>query len=133
MENWKLETAVNYWVKGQLENIGLVFNKDFRDESNFSEYMKRSLKGAAKTANKTNFGKPDFHIEGYEIPVVIEDKVNLKKLVAQTKDGIKNDDDSVKNFAVNGALYYARNMISSGGYKEVVAIVSQGIMKKMLP
>lgn len=122
MENWKLETAVNYWVKGQLENIGLVFNKDFRDESNFSEYMKRSLKGSAKTANKTNFGKPDFHIEGYEIPVVIEDKVNLKKLVAQTKDGIKNDDDSVKNFAVNGALYYARNMISSGGYKEVVAI-----------
>ena len=122
MENWKLETAVNYWVKGQLENIGLVFNKDFRDESNFSEYMKRSLKGSAKTANKTNFGKPDFHIEGYEIPVVIEDKVNLKKLISQTKDGIKNDDDSVKNFAVNGALYYARNMISSGGYKEVVAI-----------
>lgn len=122
MENWKLETAVNYWVKGQLENIGLVFNKDFRDESDFSEYMKRSLKGSAKTANKTNFGKPDFHIEGYEIPVVIEDKVNLKKLIAQTKDGIKNDDDSVKNFAVNGALYYARNMISSGGYKEVVAI-----------
>lgn len=84
--------------------------------------MKRSLKGSAKTANKTNFGKPDFHIEGYEIPVVIEDKVNLKKLISQTKDGIKNDDDSVKNFAVNGALYYARNMISSGGYKEVVAI-----------
>ncbi len=49
--------------------------------------MKRSLKGSAKTANKTNFGKPDFHIEGYEIPVVIEDKVNLKKTYCANQRG----------------------------------------------
>lgn len=31
-----------------------------------SAYLKEALKGAAKTQTKTNFGKPDFHIEKYK-------------------------------------------------------------------
>lgn len=90
-----------------------------------SDYMKEALKGAAKTKTKTNFGKPDFHIEKYrkrKVPVVIEDKLKLSKLVAETKDGVKFDENSIRANAVNGAIYYARRMIDSGSYQEVIAI-----------
>lgn len=126
--DWKLETDVNDWVKTQFHKIGLTKLKDYNEESGMSDYMKEALKGSAKTATKTNFGKPDFHIEKYTngnqaIPVIIENKYGIKKLLAETtKDGIKQDDNTVKGYAVNGALYYARNMIASGKYNEVIAI-----------
>ena len=83
-----------------------------------SDYMKEALQGAAKTENKTNFGKPDFHIEKYNIPIVIENKLYSKKLIAQKDALIKDDDKSIKDYAVNGAIYYSTNMIASGKYKE---------------
>lgn len=123
---WKLENDVNDWVKTQLTTLKLKKQQDYNQESAMSEYMKESLKGSAKTKNKTNFGKPDFHTEKYKIPVIIESKYTAKKLIAQTKEGIKFDEKSVRDFAVNGALHYARNMINSGKYTEVIAIGCAG-------
>lgn len=122
MENWTLESDVNDYVKKYLEKIGLKKHTDYNEESSMSDYMKEALQGAAKTENKTNFGKPDFHIEKYNIPIVIENKLYSKKLIAQKDALIKDDDKSIKDYAVNGAIYYATNMIASGKYKEVVAI-----------
>lgn len=119
---WTLEDDVNDYVKNRLENLGLKKLKDYNVESSMSDYMKEALRGSAKTKNKTNFGKPDFHIERYNIPVIFEDKLGIKKLIAKTKDGIKTDDKSISNFAVNGALYYATQMIDSDKYDEVIAI-----------
>lgn len=123
---WKLENDVNDWVKETLNHLGLKKLVDYNEESAMSEHLKEALKGSAKTQNKTHFGKPDFHIEKYGIPVIIENKLNLKKLISENKDGIKFDDKSVQNYAVNGALYYARNMIASGKYHEVIAIGCAG-------
>lgn len=120
--NWKLESDVNDWVKGEFTRLGLRKLTDYNEESAMSDYMKEALKGSAKTATKTNFGKPDFHVEKYRIPVIIEDKLGLKKLVAETKDGVKSDEASIKAYAVNGALNYARFMIASEKYSEVIAI-----------
>lgn len=122
MGNWTLESDVNDYVKKYLEKIGLKKHTDYNEESSMSDYMKEALQGAAKTENKTNFGKPDFHIEKYNIPIVIENKLYSKKLIAQKDVLIKDDDKSIKDYAVNGAIYYATNMIASGKYKEVVAI-----------
>lgn len=119
---WKLEDQVNDYVKKELENLGLVNQKRFNVESNMSGYMKEALKGSAKTKNKTNFGRPDLHIEGYSIPVVIENKLHTNKLIAETKSGLKMDDKSISNYAVNGAVYYAQKMIASNKYHEVIAI-----------
>lgn len=124
---WTLENDVNDFVKKSLENIGLEKHKDFNEESSMSDYLKEALKGSAKTKNKTNFGKPDFHIEKYKIkneiiPIVFEDKLHTNKLIAQNSDGIKDDDKSISFFAVNGAIYYATQMIASGKYNEVIAI-----------
>lgn len=119
---WRLEMDVNDWVKSQFLKMGLEKHKDFNEESAMSDYLKDALKGSAKTNNKSNFGKPDFHIEKYDVPVIIENKLSLKKLIARNKDGIKFDDKSISAFAVNGALHYARCMIASGKYKEVISI-----------
>lgn len=61
-------------------------------------------------------------MECYDIPVIIENKFGLKKLVAKDKDEMKFDDKSISGYAVNGALHYARSIIASGKYHEAVAI-----------
>lgn len=119
---WKLENDVNNFVQKSLENLGLRKLQDFNEESAMSDFMKEALKGAAKTKNKTNFGKPDFHCEKYSIPVIIENKLGLKKLISQSKNEIKFDEKSIADYAVNGALHYARQMIASEKYHDVVAI-----------
>lgn len=124
---YKLESDVNDFVKDKFKFLGLQKLKDYNEESGMSDYMKEALKGSAKTKSKTNFGKPDFHIEKYKIknipvPVVFEDKLGEKKLVAKKEGRIKDDDKSIQNYAVNGAIYYAKQMIASGKYKEVIAV-----------
>lgn len=75
---WTLEDDVNDWVKRQLENIGLVKNKTYTVESSMSPFMRESLKGSAKTENKSAFGKPDFQIEEYDVPVILKINYILK-------------------------------------------------------
>jgi len=123
LESYKLEEHLNDWVKVQFERLGLKNQKDYHTESAIPDYLKEALQGRAKTEKKTNFGKPDFSITKYkQAPIVIENKLGLKKLIEETKDGVKFDEKSVQNFAVNGALYYATGMIASGKYHEVIAI-----------
>ena len=122
---YKLEDHVNDWVKTQFDKLKLKNQKDYYTESAIPDYLKDALRGRAKTENKTNFGKPDFSLPHYrdpKAPVIIESKLGLQKLIAETKDGIKFDGKSITNYAVNGALYYATGMIASGKYHEVIAI-----------
>lgn len=130
IEKWKLEDDVNDYVKKELSRIGLKKLKDFNVESSMSDYMKDALKGSAKTKTKSNFGKPDFHVEKYNIPVIFEDKLGSKKLISINKDGIKEDDKSIRDYATNGAIYYATQIISSGKYKEAVAVGVAGDYKE---
>lgn len=123
---FKLESDVNDYVKKQLAILTLKKRVDYNEESAMSDYMKEALKGSAKTKNKSNFGKPDFHIEKYKIPVIIEDKLGVKYHQAVNKSGIRMDEKAVRDYAVNGAIYYAKNMIASKKYDEVVAIGVSG-------
>lgn len=126
IQKYKLESDVDDLVKAQLIGLGLQKHKDFNEQSAMSDYLKDALKGSAKTKNKTHFGKPDFHLENYRIPVIIENKLGLKKLKSETQSGLKFDERSIANFAVNGAIYYAQNMIASEKYHEVIAIGCAG-------
>ncbi len=81
-----LEEHVNDWVKKNFERLKLKNQTDYYTESAIPEYLKEALRGRAKTANKTNFGKPDFSLTKYNIPVVIENKLGLSKLISETKE-----------------------------------------------
>lgn len=122
MIKYRLEDDVNDYVKNILESLGLKKLQDYCVESQMSDYMKEALKGSAKTKNKTYFGKPDFTIEKYNVPVLIENKLGIKNLIFKSKEGIKNDEKSIREYAVNGALNYATSIISSGKYKKAVVI-----------
>lgn len=130
---YKLEEHVNDWVKSYFKKMKLKNQVDYYTESAIPDFLKDALKGRAKTKNKTNFGKPDFSLirknpnaKNENIPVLIENKLGSKKLIAETKDGIKFDEKSIQNFAVNGAIYYATGTIESGKYHEAVAIGISG-------
>ncbi len=125
-EKFKLELDVNDFVKKQLTEIGLKKLKDFNEETAMSAYMKEALKGSAKTKLKTGFGVPDLHIEKYQIPVIIENKLGSKYQITKNKAGIKLDDKSIKEYAVNGAIHYAQSMVASKKYNEVIAIGISG-------
>lgn len=123
---YTLEADVDDYVKKKLEELGLKKLVDYNEKTSMSEYMKTALKGAAKGESKKNFGVPDFHIEKYKLPIVIEDKLGFKRHIVETKQGIKMDEKSVKNYAVNGAIYYAKSMIASKKYTEAIAIGISG-------
>ncbi|MBN2866056.1 MAG: N-6 DNA methylase [Thiotrichales bacterium] len=120
--NYKIEDHVNDWVKARLTALGLKNQHDYYVESAMPAYLIESLNGRAKTENKTNFGKPDFSLTKYRVPVIIENKLSLKKLISESKEGIKSDPEAIKSYAVNGAIYYATGMIASGKYGEAIAI-----------
>jgi type I restriction enzyme M protein len=119
---YKIEDHVNDWVKNQFDKLNLKNQKDFYTESAIPIYLKEALKGRAKTEKKANFGKPDFSLTKYQLPVLIENKLGIQKLLAESKDGIKFDDKSISNYAVNGALYYATGIIASAKYHEAIAV-----------
>ena len=122
-QKYKLEEHVNDWVKHKFDKLKLRNQIDYYTESAIPDYLKEALRGRAKTENKTNFGKPDFSLTRYkQAPIIIENKFGLQKLIAESKDGIKLDERSIQNYAVNGALHYATGMIASGKYHEVIAI-----------
>ncbi len=122
VQKYQLEEHINDWVKAKFEKLGLRNQRDFYTESAIPNYLKDALEGRAKTENRTNFGKPDFSLTKYKIPIIIENKLGIKKLLIETKDGIKFDEKAIKDYAVNGALYYSTGIIASGKYHEAIAI-----------
>ncbi|ELX3458089.1 N-6 DNA methylase [Salmonella enterica] len=119
---WKIENDVDDFVRRKLESFGFVRHIDFFEKTSISDYMKKALKGGSKTVKKTGFGIPDFACSKYNIPIVIEDKFSLKKLINENKEGIRTDGNFAKDYAVNGAISYAQAMIDSGMYSEVIAV-----------
>ena len=133
MKNWTLEDNVNDWVKAEFARIKQT---NYTVESSMSPYLKEAIqKGVvlkrlsleeSGEKEKGKSWKPDFELETFDIPVLIENKLGISKLSATNGDKIKNDIKSVQNFAVNGAIHYAQCAIMSKKYSEVIAIGISG-------
>lgn len=129
MANWKLEDNVNDWVKSEFARIG---QKNYTVESAMSPHLKAALQAGVKLKRleleiegekeKGKSWKPDFELESFNIPVVIENKLGAGNLSAKKDGKVKRDIKSVQNFAVNGAIHYAQCAIMSKKYSEAVAI-----------
>lgn len=129
MISWKLEDNVNDWVKSEFARIG---QKNYTVESAMSVHLKTALQAGVKLKRleleiegekeKGKSWKPDFELEMFNIPVVIENKLGVNKLYAKKDGKVKRDIKSVQNFAVNGAIHYAQCAIMSKKYSEAVAI-----------
>jgi type I restriction enzyme M protein len=129
MTNWKLEDNVNDWVKSEFARISQT---KYTVESAMSVYLKNAIQIGVKLKRleleeagekeKGKSWKPDFELEDFNIPVLIEDKLGFNKLIVSSGEKVKLDIKSVKNFAVNGAIHYAQCAIMGKKYSEVIAI-----------
>lgn len=128
-EKWKLEDNVNDWVK---ENFKHLKQGKYTVESAMSNFLKTAIQKGVKLKRleleemgekeKSKSWKPDFELECFKIPVLIENKLGLSKLSCKSGKKLKHDIKSAKNYAVNGAIHYAQCAILSKKYTEAIAI-----------
>ena len=122
MSTWAYEHNVDTYVRKVLEGLKLKEKKDFGAQKDISPYLKAALEGSSKTL-KNQGGIPDFSVTKFKnIPVLIENKLHTKFLKKLNGNEIDFSASSIKKYAVNGALHYARCVIASKKYKEAIAV-----------
>ncbi len=90
------------------------------------------LNGALATASKNQTGLrgyPDHVAIVNGFVLVMEDKLDRLKLVLRDGGEISQTVDATKNYALNGALFYARKIIDGTHYKKVFAFGNAGDRK----
>lgn len=120
-----------------------------RNEHDFTNYIQNRLEaveifsdtqssrnveidGALQTASKNqtgNAGYPDHIALVEDFVLVMEDKTDRSKLVLRDGGEILQSVDATKNYAVNGAIFYAHKIIDGTGYKKIFAFGNVGDRK----
>ena len=95
----------------------------------------KELDEAFKTASKALSGKagyPDFCAVVKDFVFVFENKANIDKhCKLDSKNCIDLENaDSVKNYAVNGAIHYGKHLAKHTNYKKIIAIAVSGNEKR---
>jgi type I restriction-modification system DNA methylase subunit len=94
---------------------------------------KKSVNAALKSASKKqtgHSGAPEFTAVVNGFVLVIEDKPDSSHLVLREIDGtLSQASDATVNYAVNGALWYARKIVEQTEYKRVFAFGNVGDAK----
>ena len=92
------------------------------------------INDALKTASKSGSGKvgfPEFIGVVKDFILVIEDKADVSKHIKRnTKNVISTVTKDIKDYACNGALFYAQHLIKNTTYKKVIAFGISGDEKK---
>lgn len=118
----KKEVKTDLWVAAQLTECGIEYDAQ---GSNVKE-INDALKTASKRGTRKS-GYPEYVAVVNDYVVVIEDKAALDKHKKLTPDGvIDTDQKAVTNYAVNGALFYAKHIAQNSSFKKVFAIGVSG-------
>lgn len=118
------EKKTDFIVAQLLTNAGLDFTMNGSQIEEINEALKTSSKrGTGKT------GFPEFVAQSGEFIIVIEDKADQTKqakYMNEREDTLLMDTSSVTNYAENGALHYALNIIEKTNFKKVFAFGCSG-------
>lgn len=122
----KKEIITDYWVRDLLKEA------DIELEPQGSSILE--IDNALKTASKSGSGKvgfPEFVGVIKDILIVIEDKASLSKHIKLDDKGlISLEPKDVKDYAINGALFYGKHLLKNTAYKKVIAFGISGNEKK---
>ena len=122
----KKEIKTDLWVYDLLKEAGLNLCPQGSDIV--------ELDKALKTASKAQTGKagyPEYCGIVKDFVIVIEDKADVADHIKRNdSDLICQTADSVKNFALNGALHYGIHLANNTGYKKIIAIGVSGNEKR---
>ena len=98
-------------------------NKDFYVENAGEATWIEALKGASKSL-KGKQGIPDFNFQSGRFHILIENKKDFSKLETFDENGnLLMDVHSIKEYAVNGAVHYAKWIVEhSSIYDKIFAL-----------
>lgn len=122
----KKEAVTDFWVYELLKEAGVELEPQGSSIYEINE--------ALKTASKSGSGKvgfPEFVgvVKGFLI--VVENKASVSNHKKIDSDGlISLSPKDVRNFAVNGALFYGQHLAKNTSYKKVIAFGISGDEKK---
>lgn len=122
----KKEAKTDLWVHGLLQDACIEL-----DPQGSTIY---EINEALKTASKSGSGKvgfPEFVGVVKDFVIVIENKAELSKHIRRDQQSIVSlAPKNVKDFAVNGALFYGQHLAQNTSYKKVIAFGISGDEKK---
>lgn len=122
----KKEILTDFWVRDQLKEAEI----DLDAQGSTILEIDKALKTASKNG-KGNVGFPEFVGIVKDFLIVIENKASLSKHVNLTEEkSICLNPSSVKDYAVNGALFYGRHLAKNTSYKKIIAFGISGDEKK---
>lgn len=120
------ERDTDRWVDGLLKEANIVLEAE---KSTIKE-----IQDALKTASKKgtgNIGKPEYIGVIKDFIIVIEDKKDVSMHEKDSELGVISlEVQDVKDYAVNGALFYAKHLVKNTSYKKVIAIGVSGNAKR---
>lgn len=117
-----VEKKTDFWVAKQLEENNICF--DFQGSE--VKEIKESLKSASKKQNN-NQGFPEYVAVIKDFVVIIEDKRDINRHLKLTETGIIDSKvGSTIDYAVNGAVFYAKHVALNTNFKKIFAIGVSG-------
>jgi type I restriction-modification system DNA methylase subunit len=118
----KKEVKTDFWVSELLKEANIRLTPQGCDIKEIDE--------ALKTGSKSQTGKagyPEFCGVVKDFILVIEDKASLDKhFFKDEKDLLAQDVKSVRDYALNGALFYGQHLVKNTGYTKVLAFGVSG-------
>lgn len=122
----KKEAQTDLWVHGLLREAGI------KHEAQGSTILE--INNALKTASKSGSGRvgfPEFVGVVKDFVIVIENKAVLSKHVKLDEKGVISTlPKDIKDFAVNGAIFYGQHIAKNTSYKKILAFGVSGDEKK---
>ena len=132
-----IEPKVTIWSNNQISSLG--WSKHASEQMSVDEQIDQSLLNNLSKRGGEGGGRPDYSIiiENGEqaIPVLLEYKGTKNKLIKLDKQnlvvirGANSEFDfksAIPQYAVNGAVYYAMNVVKDTDYQEALAIGING-------
>lgn len=120
------EKSTDLWVHDLLDEAGI---KHDADGSSITE-VDDALKSASKRGTG-NVGRPEYTAVVKDFLIVIENKVSISNHEKRTENNLLAEDTpSIRDYAVNGALFYGKHLAQNTSYKKIIAIGVSGNEKK---
>lgn len=122
----KKEASTDLWVHDLLKEAGIELDAQGSEIKELNEALKTASKrGTGKV------GKPEYVGVVKDFIIVIEDKAKLENHIKETENGgISTEISDVTDYAVNGALFYAKHLIKNTNFAKAFAIGVSGDEKR---
>jgi type I restriction-modification system DNA methylase subunit len=121
LSNDMSEGNTDFFIGGLLQKSGIGFDYQHSGIIEIQEALKTSSKSGSG-----NIGHPEFIAKVGDFILVVENKKDISKQAKYLDNALAEDINSIKNYAENGALHYARNILKKTGFKKIFAFGCSG-------